>query len=154
MPGRNSASRGDSYPPMVFKSRIAPLLAAAVFASLAGCAVGPDFKKPAPPPVSHYTSGELSGTVSAEVAGGQAQRFAPGSDLAGDWWTLFHSPPLNELIEQSLTNNADLKAAQAALLVARENVLAQRGRLLPKRLRKSLRQPPTAGRYPRARAEL
>jgi NodT family efflux transporter outer membrane factor (OMF) lipoprotein len=44
---------------------------------------------------------------------------------------LFHSKPLNELIEQSLTNNPDLKAAQAALSVARENVLAQRGVYYP-----------------------
>ena len=50
---------------------------------------------------------------------------------AADWWTLFHSRPLNELIEQSLTNNPDLKAAQAALSVARENVLAQRGVYYP-----------------------
>ena len=34
---------------------------------------------------------------------------------------------LNELIEQALAHNADLKAAQAALLVAHENALAQRG---------------------------
>jgi NodT family efflux transporter outer membrane factor (OMF) lipoprotein len=44
---------------------------------------------------------------------------------------LFHSPPLNELIELALTNNPDLKAAQAALSVARENVLAQRGVYFP-----------------------
>jgi hypothetical protein len=25
------------------------------------------------------------------LAGGEAQRFVPGGDLAGDWWTLFHS---------------------------------------------------------------
>jgi NodT family efflux transporter outer membrane factor (OMF) lipoprotein len=35
------------------------------------------------------------------------------------------------LIELSLTNNPDLKAAQAALAVARENVLAQRGAYFP-----------------------
>ena len=44
---------------------------------------------------------------------------------------MFHSQPLNGLIEQSLTNNHDLKAAQAALSVARENVLAQRGVYYP-----------------------
>ena len=44
---------------------------------------------------------------------------------------MFHSKPLNELIELSLTNNPDLKAAQAALSVARENVLAQRGAYFP-----------------------
>jgi NodT family efflux transporter outer membrane factor (OMF) lipoprotein len=131
MPERNSASRGDSYPHMVCKSRIAPLLAAVAMALVTGCAVGPDFKKPAAPEVSDYTTGELASTVSTNVAGGQAQRFAKGNDLSGDWWTLFHSRPLNELIEQSLASNADLKAAQAALSVARENVLAQRGVYYP-----------------------
>jgi NodT family efflux transporter outer membrane factor (OMF) lipoprotein len=51
--------------------------------------------------------------------------------LAGDWWTLFHSPALNALIADALKNNHDLKAAQAALRVAHEDVLAQRGSFLP-----------------------
>jgi NodT family efflux transporter outer membrane factor (OMF) lipoprotein len=94
--------------------------------------VGPDFKKPAAPDVSDYTASPLATTVSsANVSGGEAQRFAKGADISGDWWILFHSVPLNELIEHSLTNNPDLKAAQAALSVARENVLAQRGVYFP-----------------------
>jgi len=44
---------------------------------------------------------------------------------------LFHSEPLNALIKRSLTNNPDLKAAQAALMVAQENLKAQRGAYLP-----------------------
>src|SRR6516162_7305764 len=97
-----------------------------------GCAVGPDFKKPAAPEVSGYSTSPLDTTASAGgVAGGEAQRFVQGSDISADWWTLFHSAPLNELIEHSLTNNADLKAAQAALSVAREEVLAQRGVYYP-----------------------
>ncbi|WP_081804504.1 efflux transporter outer membrane subunit [Dyella jiangningensis] len=99
---------------------------------MAGCAVGPDFKRPAPPEVSQYTAKPVATTEATEhVAGGDAQRFATGGDIPGDWWTLFHSAPLNELIEQSLANNHDLKAAQAALSVARENVLAQRGSYYP-----------------------
>jgi len=99
---------------------------------MAGCAVGPDFKRPAPPEVSQYTAKPVAATEATEhVAGGEAQRFATGGDIPGDWWTLFHSAPLNELIEQSLANNHDLKAAQAALSVARENVLAQRGSYYP-----------------------
>jgi len=65
------------------------------------------------------------------VAGGAAQHFAQGVDIPQDWWTLFHSKALNELIKLALTNNADLKAAQAALLVAKENALAQRGVFFP-----------------------
>jgi NodT family efflux transporter outer membrane factor (OMF) lipoprotein len=106
---------------------------AVVLASLilAGCAVGPNFKKPAPPDVSDYTAAPLTSTVAANVAAGRAQRFAKGADISADWWSLFHSKPLSELIEQSLAGNPDLKAAHAALSVARENVLAQRGVYYP-----------------------
>jgi len=98
----------------------------------AGCAVGPDFKKPAAPDAGEYAARPLASTVATEgVSGGEAQRFVSGSDITGDWWILFHSKPLNDLIEQSLANNADLKAAQAALSVARENALAGRGVFYP-----------------------
>lgn len=99
---------------------------------IAGCAVGPNFKEPTAPGVSAYTTHPLSATVaSANVAGGHAQGFTAGGDISADWWTLFHSNPLNALIEHALANNPDLKAAQAALTVARENVLAQRGAYFP-----------------------
>jgi NodT family efflux transporter outer membrane factor (OMF) lipoprotein len=114
------------------KSALSQGVAAAGLLLCAACAVGPDFKKPAAPEVSGYTPAPLSTTAGTSgVAGGEAQRFGSGSDVAGDWWTLFHSAPLNELIERSLTNNPDLKAAQAALSVAREGVLAQRGVYYP-----------------------
>ncbi len=100
--------------------------------SVAGCAVGPDFKRPAAPEASGYTAIPLADTASANgVAGGDTQRFVAGGDISADWWTLFHSAPLNELIEHSLTNNPDLKAAQAALAAAHEGVLAQRGVYYP-----------------------
>ena len=99
---------------------------------LSGCAVGPDFEKPAAPEVSDYTAHPLPATAaSPNTAGGEIQRFTKGSDISADWWTLFHSRPLNDLIEQSLANNSDLKAARAALSVARENTLAQRGAYYP-----------------------
>lgn len=99
---------------------------------LSGCAVGPDFKKPAPPDVSGYTAQPLTATPATPgVAGGEAQSFAQGGDIAGDWWTLFHSRTLNDLIAQAIANSPDLKAAQAALRVAHENTAAQRGDYLP-----------------------
>ena len=114
------------------RSRIFSLAAICLSLAIAGCAVGPDFKRPAAPAVSGYRAAPLTTTVtSPNVAGGEAQRFSMGIDIPGDWWTLFHSKPLNELIERSLANNADLKAAQAALSVARENALAQRGAFYP-----------------------
>src|ERR1022692_5018618 len=114
------------------QSSVMPFLAGLACLLIDGCAVGPDFKRPAAPAVGDYTAHPLATTAtSTNVAGGEAQRFAKGSDIAGDWWTLFHSKPLNEVIELSLTNNPGLKAAQAALSVARENVLAQRGAYFP-----------------------
>src|SRR5215469_1052888 len=98
---------------------------------LSGCAVGPDFKKPAPPKVSGYTAEPLPTTASANVRGGEAQTFEQGGDIAADWWTLFRSKPLNDLITRAIANNPDLKAAEAALRVAHENTAAQRGDYYP-----------------------
>ncbi len=98
----------------------------------AGCAVGPNFKKPAAPEVSGYLPEPLSTTRdTTNVTGGEAQRFVSGTDIPGEWWTLFHSQPLTDLIELSLSNNPTIKAAQSALTVARENVLAQKGTYYP-----------------------
>ena len=114
------------------QTRVKPLVAAGIAALLAGCAVGPNFKRPAAPEVSDYIPTPLAATTStANTVAGETQRFASGSDIAADWWTLFHSAPLNELIDHSLTSNHDLKAAQAALTVAKENMLAQRGAYYP-----------------------
>ena len=108
-------------------------LLAACVSFLSACAVGPNFKKPAAPESADYTPTPLSTTVAATTNGsaGGAQRFVKGSDISADWWTLFHSTALNELIDLSLANNHDFKAAKAALSVARENVLAQRGAYYP-----------------------
>lgn len=98
----------------------------------AGCAVGPDFERPAAPDVKGYTPEPLAAvTNSAKIEGGEAQRFVQGMDIPAKWWTLFHSEALNALIQDALKNNADLQAAQAALHVARENYYAQEGVYYP-----------------------
>jgi outer membrane protein TolC len=106
-------------------------LVAGSLALLGGCAVGPDFKRPAAPEAGDYGSTTLATTAVNDVAGGEAQHLVPGLDISGQWWTLFHCQPLNDLIDRALKANPDVKAAQAALLVAREQVLAQRGAYLP-----------------------
>ena len=109
-----------------------PIVAASACLSIAGCMVGPDFEKPAAPDVTGYSPKPAATTeATANVAGGEAQRFDNGHDVVGDWWTLFHSKQLDDLIEQALAKNHDLKSAQAALKVAHENVLAQRGAFYP-----------------------
>jgi NodT family efflux transporter outer membrane factor (OMF) lipoprotein len=113
-------------------SRPLHFVAAVAFLLNAGCVVGPKFKKPAAPDVGGYTPTPMTTTNSTpNLAGGEAQHLVDGKDIPGEWWELFHSQPLDDLIERALKANPDLKAAQAALLVARENVLAQRGFYYP-----------------------
>lgn len=104
----------------------------AIAAALSGCAVGPDFERPAAPEVEDYTKSPLPArTVSAAVAGGEEQRFVRDLDIPGQWWTLFQSRALNALIEQALKNNPTLPAADAALRQARENVYAAQSAFFP-----------------------
>lgn len=91
--------------------------------TLAGCAAGPDFKRPAPPTVDRYTA-----TAQPAVVGraADAQRLAPGTDLPAQWWQLFHAPELDARVKQALAANPSLATAQAALRQAQE-VLAAGG---------------------------
>ena len=115
-----------------YRSRLACFIAVSALLLTTGCVVGPRFKKPAAPNIGGYTPAPISTTTSTpNVTGGEAQHLSNGSDISGEWWTLFHSQSLNDLIERSLKANPDLKAAQAALIVARENMLAQRGAYYP-----------------------
>ncbi len=106
-------------------------LAAALF-FLSGCAAGPDFQRPAAPAVDRYTrDASLEKTSSADVPGGEEQRFLKERDIPADWWTLFQSPQLNGLVERSLKANPTVQAGQAALRQARELVRAQQGFYYP-----------------------
>jgi NodT family efflux transporter outer membrane factor (OMF) lipoprotein len=104
------------------------MLATAILA--AGCAVGPDFKSPAPPTAAGYVPGKLAPEVPVP-AGLQAQDFVAGLDIPGQWWTLFQSPELNALIERALAHSPTLESAQAALRQANETVAAERGSYFP-----------------------
>jgi NodT family efflux transporter outer membrane factor (OMF) lipoprotein len=110
-----------------------PALAAALAtAALFGCAVGPNFRRPAPPSATDYGSAPVKGeTVSAPETGGNTQRLVPGMDIPAEWWTLFQSPKLNRLVEQSLKANPSVGAAQAALRQAHELYAAERAAFFP-----------------------
>lgn len=98
----------------------------------ASCAVGPDFKRPEPPPVKQFTAAALpAATASANVPGGAPQRFVAGGEPPAEWWSLFQSPELDALIAQALKTNPDLQTAQAALRVAKENIYVQESAFLP-----------------------
>jgi NodT family efflux transporter outer membrane factor (OMF) lipoprotein len=107
-------------------------LACGIALALSACAVGPNYHRPTAPAAQGYTAAPLSPNAAAVPGpGGNAQQFVQGMDIPGQWWTLFHSEPLNGLIDDSIKNNPDLAAAQQALISAIENVKAQRGAYYP-----------------------
>ncbi len=116
---------------MTFRRPIFALNVACALA-LAGCTAGPDFHRPAPPNAEGYQPEPLpASATTSDVAKGDSQRLVEGKDISAQWWTLFHSQPLNELIEQALKASPDVVAAQAALRNAQENVYAQQGAYFP-----------------------
>ena len=99
---------------------------------IAGCEVGPNFEHPAAPADAGYTPEQPANPVAtAEIKSGVAQQFDVGRDIQGEWWTLFHSEPLDRLVQRALQANPNVDAAQAALRQARENAYAGEGALFP-----------------------
>ena len=99
---------------------------------LGGCAVGPDFQRPAAPAGQGYAPTPIPArTAAAPGLDGGAQQLVRDMDIPGQWWTLFRSAPLDALIDDALRHNPDAAAAQQALLAALENLRAQRGSYFP-----------------------
>jgi len=121
--------------PLLLPHRCAPrlILFSSCAVLLAACAVGPDYKTPAMSRVTEagaYTPQALPAqTESAPTPGGAAQRLLPGQDISAQWWQVFRSPALDQLIRQALQNSPTIESAQAALLAAQENFNAQSGSL-------------------------
>lgn len=104
--------------------------------AFAGCTVGPDFKSPmAPQAVGNvYGPTELpettQATTNSEIGNtGIAQHIVYGQELPAQWWTLFHSEALDQLIRSALQQNPTYASAQAALRQAKENYNAGSGQL-------------------------
>jgi len=117
---------------MRFRTLATASLPAIAIAALMSCAVGPNFKRPAPPAATGYTKSPLpEQTAAVDGPGGNAQRFVSDMDIPGEWWTLFQSPGLTHLVEQALKANPNISAAQASLKQAQELYKAQRANYLP-----------------------
>ncbi|QSA96540.1 efflux transporter outer membrane subunit [Methylococcus sp. EFPC2] len=95
-----------------------PIVAALATALLSACAVGPDYRPPA----------AETGT-SAFTQAAQPEFSARSVEVA--WWKLFKDPELVELVDQTLKNNRDLRAAMANLREARALYLDAGLDLLP-----------------------
>jgi NodT family efflux transporter outer membrane factor (OMF) lipoprotein len=104
------------------------LLAIAVTAFTGGCAAGPDYRAPEAPAETAYSAATYSApTASAPVSGGEAQRLVLERDIPAEWWTLFHSPALDQLIRQALKDSPTIEAAAAAVRRAHEELRALSG---------------------------
>ena len=98
-------------------------------AVLAGCKVGPDFKRPDPPAAERYTSQKLQ--VESGTAANLDQQIALGATLDRDWWRMFQSDALDAVVQRALEGNRTLVAANATLAQTSELARAQAGSLYP-----------------------
>lgn len=90
---------------------------------LSACSTPPRVAPPSVPEEHAYTgSGE---TVSI------GKRIDLGEGIASDWWALFSSKPLDELIHAAIAGNGDLAAARQAVAQANEAAEASEGGLFP-----------------------
>ena len=100
-----------------------------IAAALSSCAVGPNFHRPAAPTDTGYEQGPASAALIG--TGSNTQRLVADLKIPEQWWTLFQSPKLDQLVAEALRANPDVDAAKAALRQAHELYLAQRTALLP-----------------------
>jgi NodT family efflux transporter outer membrane factor (OMF) lipoprotein len=97
--------------------------------SVGGCAAGPDFTRPVPPPATRYTAETLRGE--GAPADGQVQHIALGQNIEAAWWTLFRSSAIDQLVTQAVDHNRTLAASVATLAQAQEIALARAGSQYP-----------------------
>jgi len=83
---------------------------------LAGCAIGPNYKRPA-----------------VEAPGNYRFAASPSTNSLGDlpWWEVFKDPLLLDLIATAVTNNYDLRQAVARVEQARNLAVAAQAPLFP-----------------------
>jgi NodT family efflux transporter outer membrane factor (OMF) lipoprotein len=89
-------------------------------ASATGCAVGPDYHRPA---------AELP--PSWQPAAPWHEAAPSDAKLKGNWWELFQDAALNPLVERALRTNQNLAVASARLDQARSQVTVARSFLYP-----------------------
>jgi multidrug efflux system outer membrane protein len=83
---------------------------------LAGCAIGPDYKRPT--------------VANPETFRGQAMVEAV-SFADAPWWEAFQDPVLKDLIQEALRNNYDVSIAAARVREARANLTVARSDFFP-----------------------
>src|SRR5271167_4948171 len=88
------------------KRRIISIATASVLAS---CAVGPNFHQPKPPDTSTYLH-PTSDSAPVQAQAQDVQDVSQGAELAGEWWQLFHSPQLDQVVRTAISTSPTLLA--------------------------------------------
>ena len=92
--------------------------------ALAGCkAVGPNFQSPAAPTTPGYL---MQGDAPSDFA-----RLSPDQRVAGAWWKSFGSADLDRVMDQALSGNQTVGAANASLVRLLQEAAAARGAQQP-----------------------
>ena len=94
------------------------VLAATGISLLAACASTPAPDRPQPPQVTRYTASSLLLESSAQATG--SQQVALGEQLSQDWWQLFGSPAIDDIVRRAIAGNRDVAAAVADLQQAQQ----------------------------------
>jgi multidrug efflux system outer membrane protein len=97
------------------KRQVSVVLIAAVL--LSGCAVGPKYKRPTTAVPQQWTVDQARGTSTREPA--------------EQWWSSFHDPEFDSLVQRAVKANLDLKLATARVSEARAERGVARSGLLP-----------------------
>ena len=88
---------------------------------LAGCAIGPNYEKPA-----------VEAPAAFKEASGEWVVAQPKDEVPkGKWWQVFNDPVLDELAEQVSVSNQTLRAAEARYTQSRAAVQSARAGLFP-----------------------
>jgi multidrug efflux system outer membrane protein len=102
---------------------------------LAGCAVGPNYKRPTVDVPVTYRSAAETTTAAAPKPSGPAKTPATNTapESLGDekWWEVFQDKELQDLIRTALQNNYDVRIAAARVLEAQAQLGITRADQLP-----------------------
>jgi NodT family efflux transporter outer membrane factor (OMF) lipoprotein len=110
---------------MNLSTKFPRLAVIAVTIVLAGCAVGPDFKRPEPPATDRYVTPKSA--AASDATPPDRQELLLGTSPATQWWHFFHSDALDQIVERALASNRRLTAEQWSLAQSQELVNARAG---------------------------
>jgi NodT family efflux transporter outer membrane factor (OMF) lipoprotein len=105
--------------------KISLILSVCILLPLAGCKVGPDYKRPAAvlaPAFKEDPPASFKETPATNSANGWKPVQPSDAQLKGAWWTIFGDAKLNQLEPQVDTANQTLKSAEANFRAARAQI--------------------------------